>query len=102
MITYLEKGKTLDDILTNEDTLVVFSATWCGPCQLLAETLEEYSKSNNTKIVKIDIDEHKEEAKKYGIMVVPTIMLYKNKEMIKQATGYLDQDELSDFIKTTV
>lgn len=98
MIKYLEKEQKLEDALTNDDTVVVFSATWCGPCQLLAETLEEYLKTEKANIIKIDIDQHPEEAKNYGIMVVPTIMLFKNKEKIKQETGYLDTSELAKFI----
>ena len=98
MIKYLDKDKDLQDELVNDISLVVFSATWCGPCQLLAETIETYAKKNDISITKVNVDDHGELAQSYGVMVVPTVMLFKGKELMKQATGYMNEEELASFI----
>ena len=79
--------------------LVDFFATWCGPCKMLGPVLEELSENRDgVKIVKIDVDECSALAKKYGIMSVPTLLLFKNGEMVSKTTGYMDIDELNEFI----
>ena len=63
--------------------LVDFFATWCGPCKMLGPVLEEIANDRvDVKIVKIDTDECPNLSKEYGIMSVPTLMLFKNGEVV--------------------
>lgn len=69
--------------------LVDFFATWCGPCRMLAPTLEEVAKeaADKVKVYKVDIDESPDVAGRYGVMSVPTLILFENGEAIRQTIG---------------
>ena len=88
-----------DSLLKNEKPLLVdFFATWCGPCRMFAPTFDEFAGDHpEIECVKIDVDQHGEIAKRYGIMSIPTIMLFKNGELVKKNVGTLDLEELEDF-----
>ena len=90
MIEYLS-GQTLEEVLTEEITLVDYFANWCGPCKMIGMELEELT---NTHIIKVDVDTHEELAKTHGVMSIPTIEIYKNKKLVKTIIGYKTKDEL--------
>lgn len=88
-----------DDLIKDELVLVDFYATWCGPCKMLSPVLEDISSDrDNLKIVKIDVDQNNELAKSNSIMSVPTLMLYKNGNMVSKMSGYMNKDELMTWI----
>lgn len=95
MIEYLS-GQTLEEVLTEEITLVDYFANWCGPCKMIGMELEELT---NIHIIKVDVDTHEELAKTHGVMSIPTIEIYKNKELVKTIIGYKTKDELEQIIK---
>lgn len=95
MIEYLS-GQTLEEVLTEGITLVDYFANWCGPCKMIGMELEELT---NTHIIKVDVDTHEELAKNHGVMSIPTIEIYKNKELVKTIIGYKTKDELEQIIK---
>ena len=64
MIEYLS-GQKLEEVLTDDLTIVDFFADWCGPCQMMGRELEEMQ---NIKIIKVNVDDHEEIAKEHGIM----------------------------------
>ena len=79
-------------------SLLDFYADWCGPCRMFAPTFDEFAGDHpEIECVKIDVDQHGEIAKRYGIMSIPTIMLFKNGELVKKNVGTLDLEELEDF-----
>ena len=99
-MTYLEKDEDFEKLINNGLVLVDFYANWCGPCQMLSPVLEELEKKNNeVKIVKIDVDEFQNLARKNGIMSIPAIKVYKNSELFNQTVGYLELEELETLIK---
>lgn len=69
--------------------LVDFFATWCGPCKMLAPTLEEVGVQveGRAKVVKVDIDASPDLAQRFGIMSVPTLMVFKDGQVANQAVG---------------
>ena len=80
--------------------LVDFFATWCGPCKMLAPNLEEFSKLHpEIKVVKVDVDEETPLAIKYGVASIPTLILFKDGEAVKQTLGYQTVDGLENFVK---
>ena len=88
------------DILLKGDkpVLVDFFATWCGPCRMFAPTFDEFAADHSEiEAVKVDVDQVGEIAKRYGIMSIPTIILFKNGEPQKKNVGTLDLEELEDF-----
>ena len=69
--------------------LVDFWATWCGPCRMLAPTIEKIAEEQEGKIKvgKIDVDEEPELATKYGIASIPTLMVFKSGVVVKSSVG---------------
>ncbi len=84
----------------NSDLPVVvdFWATWCGPCKMIAPELEAFAKENEGKIkvAKINIDDYTPIALKYGIEVIPTLLLFKGGEIAKKSVGYIDKKEMAE------
>ena len=81
--------------LTNELTLVDFFATWCGPCKMIAPVLEQLE---DIDVIKVDVDEERELAVKFGIQAVPTLVLNKDKQEIARTQGYHDLEDLKNWI----
>ena len=86
-----------EDTIKEGTWLVDFSATWCGPCRMLEPNLEELSKDNN--VLQVDIDKFMDLADQFSIISVPTLMLFKDGELVKQSSGYRTLDQLKDFVK---
>lgn len=80
--------------------LVDFWAPWCGPCKMLAPTLEELSKENGgkIKIVKINVDEEQEVATQFGITSIPTMMIFVDGKLKNQIVGSLPKHQIEEFI----
>lgn len=76
--------------------LVDFYADWCGPCKLMAPHIEEIARELETKIVvsKFDVDANPNTAQKFGIMSIPTTIIFKNGQPAKQMVGYQDKEAL--------
>ena len=71
--------------------LVDFWATWCGPCRMLAPTIAKIAEEQEGKIKvgKIDVDEEPELSVKYGIASIPTLMVFKNGEVVNKSIGVI-------------
>ncbi|MBQ1505993.1 MAG: thioredoxin [Erysipelotrichales bacterium] len=85
--------------LTNEDfkeaikegvTLVDFFATWCGPCKMLSPVVEQLAEEmgDRANFFKVDVDEADEIAAEFGIMSVPTLIVFKDGEPVKKSVGF--------------
>ncbi len=83
-------------INSNENVLVDFYATWCGPCQTLIPILEDLKEELGEciRIVKIDVDRHQETASKMGVRGVPSLFFYKKGVLIKSSSGVLAKHEI--------
>ena len=97
MIKYLEKK--IDEELKGKKVLVDFFATWCGPCKMFSETLKEVEKEIDIDIIKVDVDKFPDEASRYNVFSVPTIYLFDDLKIMKTHTGYLNKEELIEFVK---
>jgi thioredoxin 1 len=79
----------------SQPVLVDFWAPWCGPCRIIAPHLEELdTERDDLTVVKMNVDENPETAAKYGIMSIPTLILFKNGQVAKQVVGALPKARL--------
>ena len=103
-------GKTSDasfeaDVLKSSAPVVVdFWAEWCGPCRMIAPALEEIAGAmgDKVKIVKLNVDENPNTAAKYGIMSIPTLMMFKNGEIASRQVGAAPKQKLQQWISGAV
>ena len=93
------------EVLKSASPVVVdFWAEWCGPCKMIAPALEEIAGSlgDKVKIVKLNVDENPATAQKYGIMSIPTLMLFKNGELASRQVGAAPRQKLEQWITSAV
>lgn len=85
--------KELDSLIKKGDLVLVdVYADWCGPCRALSPIIEQLSKeTNGAKIVKLDVDNNQEFAARFGIMSVPTVLIFKDGDLIEQLVGLRDK-----------
>ncbi|MCA0986280.1 MULTISPECIES: thioredoxin [Bacillales] len=76
--------------------LADFWAPWCGPCKMIAPVLEELdAEMADVKVVKLDVDENQETASKFGVMSIPTLLVFKNGEVVDQVVGFQPKEALA-------
>ena len=106
MSTHVTNDQTFDkDISTNDMPVVVdFGAEWCGPCKVLDPILEEIAVENKdkVKIYKMNIDENPMTPQKYGIRGIPTIMIFKNGDLVDTKVGSLPKSVLETWIQSNL
>lgn len=76
--------------------LVDFYADWCGPCKMLAPVIEEIAKEYEGKLIvgKVDVDASQATAQKFNVMSIPTLILFKNGQPVKQMVGYQGKEAI--------
>ena len=88
------------EILNYQGTVIVdFYGSWCMPCKMLAPIVEKVTNENNIKLAKIDIDENEELVKKFKIVSVPTLKVFKNGKEINSSVGLISENKLLELIK---
>ena len=93
------------DVLGAKKPVVVdFWAEWCGPCRMIAPALDEIAGAmgDKVKIVKLNVDESPQTASKYGVMSIPTLMIFKGGEMASRLVGAAPKQKLQQWISTAV
>ncbi len=97
---HLEQEQDFNNYINEDKVLVDFYATWCGPCKLISPIIEEISKENeNIKVIKIDVDKFPELSRKYGIMSIPTLIVFSKGKEVKKHIGYLEKEGIEDLLK---
>ena len=90
----------LEELVSKGIVLLDFYADWCGPCKMLSPELDIVAEKNkNIKIYKINVDNNPDIARKYGVMSIPTLVLYKEGSLIKKTMGYMPSDDLEEWIQ---
>lgn len=92
-------NENFDELINDELVLVDFFATWCGPCRMLSPIIEEVSNEENVKVIKVDVDKHEDIAKRFGIMSIPTVIVFKNGEEVNKNIGLVSKEEILSWIK---
>ena len=92
---YIELTKdNFDEVISSGVALVDFWAPWCGPCRMIAPVIEELAEDydGKAKICKVNTDEQQEIAVKFGIRSIPTILFFKDGEIVDQMVGAAGKD----------
>jgi len=90
-----------NDVLKSElPVLVDFWATWCGPCRMIAPLIDELALTykGRLRVVKVNVDENREVPARYGIMGIPTLLLFKGGEMMESIVGVVPRNRLVDAV----
>jgi thioredoxin 1 len=97
---------TFEEMVVNSETpvLVDFWAEWCGPCKMIAPVLDEIAKEMDGQIVigKLDIDENRDTAMAFGVMSIPTLLLFKKGEPVERIVGFQPKPQLLSLLKPHV
>ena len=92
----------LDQLLATEKLVVVdYTATWCGPCRLVSPLIDQLATEyeGRATVVKIDIDQNKDNAKKFGIRSIPAVLVFKDGEVVETLVGKLPYETFSNALE---
>ena len=97
----INKENFVNEVINSEKTVLLdFYAEWCGPCNMLSPIIDEIANENkNIKVYKVNIDEETNLVNKFNIVSVPTILIFKNGEITRRASGFTGKDQILSMVK---
>ena len=90
-----------EEVLKSEKTVLVdFYADWCGPCKMLSPIVDQVAEENeDIKVVKVNVDDAQDLARKYQVMSIPTLVVIKEGKEINRSVGLIDKNQVVNMIK---
>ena len=104
LVTITDQNFQSEVLASDLPVLIDFWATWCGPCRAIAPAVEELAKEykGKVKVGKMDIDAQQDTPAKYGVMSIPTLLLFKNGQVADQIVGAVPKAKLDQMIKRSL
>ena len=104
MVTVVTKDNFQAEVLdSDKPVLVDFWAVWCGPCRMVAPVVEEIAEENDDlKVCKVDVDEEGALAQQFGIMSIPSLLVFKGGELVERTVGVQPKDAILALVKKHV
>ncbi len=100
-VVVLDSGNFQEEVLdTNVPVLVDFWASWCGPCKMIAPIIDQLADefAGKAKIAKVNVDDNRDLASQYKVMSIPTMLVFKDGQVVNQAIGARPKGELEKMI----
>ena len=104
-MTYLTDASFKTEVLDSQIPVMIdFWATWCGPCRIIAPYVEEFAGTydGKIKVCKLDVDNNNQSATQYGIRSIPTLLFFKNGEVVDTLIGAVPKSQIEDKIKSLI
>ena len=98
-MNYIKNEEEFNEVIKKDKVVIDFYAEWCGPCKMLSPILDKVSKEMNLDTYKVNVDEVEDVARQYGIMSIPTVIIFEKGKMTKKNVGFMDDAELREFVK---
>ncbi|MHB1418149.1 MAG: thioredoxin [Bacillota bacterium] len=104
VLTFTDADFNQEVLSSQEPVLVDFWATWCGPCKMIAPVVSDVADdyAGQVKVGKVNVDENTRVPAEYGIMSIPTLLIFNKGELIQRVVGYKPKDELVKLLKTVL
>lgn len=100
-VTVVTNANFESEVLAADKPVIVdFWASWCGPCRMLSPVVEEISNTEDSvKVCSVNVDDEMELAEKFGISSIPTLLVFKNGQLVNQSVGVIGKDQILQLTK---
>ena len=103
VVTITTENFAQEVLHSDKPVLLDFWASWCGPCRMLSPIVDEVAEERtDVKVGKVNVDEQPELARRFGIMSIPTVMVFKNGALHAQAVGVQTQQKLEEMLQSAL